>query len=55
MKKFPVPNNEEERLNRLSYYGLKDIGADSELLIFAEAASLITQCPSAFIGMMEED
>lgn len=39
----------------MSYYGLKDIGADSELLIFAEAASLITQCPSAFIGMMEED
>lgn len=55
MKTFPKPENEEQRLNKLAYYGLKNMPKNADLDVFAEAACLITNCAASLIGMMEDD
>lgn len=55
MKQFPLPANEEARLNKLAYYDLVNLAKDQDLDVFSEAASLITDCPVALIGVMERD
>lgn len=55
MKKYPLPANEQERLARLAAYDLLGLEKDPDLDVFAEAASLITDCPISLIAMMEKD
>lgn len=55
MKKYPVPENEAERLERLKIYDLLNLGKDPDLDVFAEAACLIADCPSSLIAMMEQE
>ncbi len=55
MKKFPLPENEEARLNKLAYYDLLNMAKDQDLDVFSEAACLATDCPVSLIGMMEKD
>lgn len=55
MKNYPVPSEELERIHRLQSYGLLGLGKEPELDVFAQAACLISDCPSALIAMMEED
>ncbi|SKB64503.1 PAS domain S-box-containing protein [Sphingobacterium nematocida] len=55
MKNYPVPPDELERIHRLQSYGLLGLGKEPELDVFAQAACLISDCPSALIAMMEED
>lgn len=53
MNKYPVPENEAERLERLKIYDLLNLGKDPDLDVFAEAACLIADCPASLIAMME--
>jgi len=55
MKKFPKPNNEKNRLEKLSFYGLHNLPKDPDLDVFAEAACLITDCAASLIAMMESE
>lgn len=55
MENFPIPSNEIERIQRLELYDLKGLGKEPNLDVFAQAACLITDCPSSLIAMMEED
>lgn len=55
MKNYPVPPDELERIHRLQSYGLLGLGKEPELDVFAQAACLISDCPSSLIAMMEED
>lgn len=55
MKKYPIPTNEEGRIKKLEFFGLLNLGKDSQLDVFAEAACLVTDCPAALIAMMESD
>lgn len=53
MDNFPIPANEIERLERLELYNLIGLDKDPELDVFAQAACLITDCPSSLITLME--
>ncbi|WP_292008948.1 response regulator [Chryseobacterium sp.] len=55
MEKFPIPINEEERIRKLEFFDLLNLGKDPQLDVFTEAACLVTHCPSALIGMMESE
>lgn len=55
MTTYPMPPNENQRLESLKLHELLDLKKDPELDIFAEAACLITDCPVAIIGVMEAD
>ncbi|MGO4708816.1 GAF domain-containing protein [Chryseobacterium sp. 2TAF14] len=55
MDKYPVPDNEYERINKLKLFDLLQLEKDPQLDIFAETASLITDCPAALIAMMESE
>lgn len=55
MMNFPMPGNENKRLEKLAYYGLQNLGKEPELDVFAEAACLITDCAASLIAMMESD
>lgn len=55
MKKYPIPANEEERIRKLEFFGLLNLGKDPQLDVFAEAACLVTDCPAALIAMMESE
>ena len=47
-----MPDNEEERIKKLEFLDLLDLGKDPELDVFAEVASLITNCPVSLISIM---
>ncbi|MFL9833412.1 response regulator [Chryseobacterium terrae] len=55
MDKYPLPDNEEGRINKLEFFDLLQLGKDPQLDIFAETAALITDCPAALIGIMESE
>ncbi|CAM2948368.1 histidine kinase [Chryseobacterium flavum] len=55
MKKYPIPANEEERIRKLEFFDLLNLGKDPQLDVFAETACLITNCPAALIAMMESE
>lgn len=55
MDKYPMPSNENERINKLKFFDLLKLKKDPQLDIFAEAACLIADCPASLIGMMESD
>ena len=55
MNIYPVPNHEEQRLKKLEFFELLDLGKDPELDVFAEGACLIADCPASLIAMMEEE
>ena len=52
---FPMPGNENKRLEKLAYYGLQNLAKESDLDVFAEAACLITDCSASLIAMMESE
>lgn len=55
MDKYPVPANEDGRINKLKFFDLLQLKKDPQLDIFAETASLIADCPAALIAMMESE
>lgn len=55
MKKYPIPANEAERLEKLASYDLIGLGKDPDLDVFAQAAGLMADCPVSLIAMMEKD
>ena len=55
MEHYPFPDNEVERIQRLHLYDLHGLGKEPSLDVFAQAACLITDCPSSLIAMMEEE
>lgn len=54
MTVYPVPDHEEERIKKLEFFNLLNLGKDPELDVFAEGACLIADCPASLIAMMEE-
>jgi PAS domain S-box-containing protein len=55
MDKYPVPDNEDGRINKLKFFDLLQMPKDPQLDIFAETAALIADCPAALIAMMESE
>lgn len=55
MINYPLPGNEQERLKKLAYYGLQNLGKEPDLDVFTEAACLITNCAASLVAMMEYD
>ncbi|SDI53369.1 PAS domain S-box-containing protein [Chryseobacterium taeanense] len=55
MDKYPVPDNEYGRINKLKFFDLLQLEKDPQLDIFAETACLIADCPASLIGIMESD
>ena len=55
MYNHPLPADEQERLKKLEYLNLLDLGKDPELDVFAEGASLIAGCPVSLISVMTKD
>ncbi len=55
MLNYPFPENEVERIKRLTTYDLKGLGKEPEFDVFAEAACLITDCRYSIIAIMEEE
>lgn len=55
MDKYPVPANEEARIDKLKFFDLLQLEKDPQLDIFAETACLITDCPASLIAMMESE
>lgn len=55
MKKFPLPENEEERLEKLALHNLLDLGKYPDLDVLAQSAALLTDCPASLIAVMERD
>ncbi|QXU43655.1 response regulator [Pedobacter sp. D749] len=55
MDKYPVPANEDGRINKLKFFDLLQLKKDPQLDIFAETAALIADCPAALIAMMESE
>ncbi len=53
MSDFPLPGNEEARLERLALLDLINLPKDPELDIFAETICIITDSPAALISVME--
>ncbi|MGK9121151.1 response regulator [Olivibacter jilunii] len=55
MRKFPIAENEPERIKQLKNYELLQPGRDPELDVFTKSASLICQSPIAFIAIIGEN
>ncbi len=55
MNKYPLPKNEEARIERLAFLNLLNLEKDSNLDVLAESACLITDCPASLIAIMERD
>ena len=55
MDKYPVPANEERRINKLNFFNLLKLKKDPQFDIFTETAALIADCPAALIAMMESE
>ncbi len=55
MSKYPLPENELERIHKLKAYELLRSGKDPNLDIFVKAAQLIGNCPVAFVTIIGED
>ncbi|MDF2931509.1 MAG: response regulator [Chryseobacterium sp.] len=55
MDKYPVPANEDGRINKLKFFDLLQLEKDPQLDIFAETACLIADCPASLIAMMESE
>ena len=55
MTPHPVPDNENQRLQRLRKYDLIGLGKESDFDIFAQSAVALTGCAAALVAVMEED
>ncbi|RKS97526.1 response regulator [Chryseobacterium defluvii] len=55
MNKYPIPENEEERIKKLEFFDLLNLGKDPQLDVFAEVACLVCNCSASLIAMMERD
>lgn len=55
MNKYPLPENEAERLKKLDFLNLLNLGKDPQFDVFAETACLISHCPSSLIAIMRSD
>ncbi|WP_312766181.1 response regulator [Epilithonimonas sp.] len=55
MNRYPLPDNEAERLKKLDFLDLLNLGKDPQFDVFAETACLISQCPSSLIAIMRSD
>ncbi|CAA7194612.1 response regulator [Chryseobacterium potabilaquae] len=55
MSKFPIPDNEDERLKKIEFLDLLNLGKDPQFDVFAEIACLVADCPASLIAMMERE
>lgn len=55
MKKNILPDNEIERLKKLEFFDLLNLGKDPQFDVFAETACLIADCPASLIAIMESE
>lgn len=55
MSKYPIPANEDERLKKLDFLNLLNLGKDPQFDVFAETACLISGCQSSLISLMRSD
>ncbi|MFC7346023.1 response regulator [Chryseobacterium zhengzhouense] len=55
MTKYIIPDNETERLKKLEFFDLLNLGKDPQFDVFAETACLIADCPSSLISIMESE
>jgi len=55
MKKYPIPENEAKRINKMEFYGLLNLPKDPELDVFTETACLIADCSASLVAMMESE
>jgi len=53
MNKYPVPDNENERIKKLELLNLLNLPKDPQLDVFAETACLVSGCENALIAIME--
>lgn len=53
INKYPVPDNEKERIKKLELLNLLDLPKDPQLDVFAETACLVSGCENALIAIME--
>jgi len=51
--KYPVPENENERIKKLELLNLLGLPKDPQLDVFAETACLVSGCENALIAIME--
>lgn len=55
MTQYPIPKNEDQRLQRLQKYDLIGLNKDSDFDIFAQSAVALTGCAAALVAVMEKD
>ncbi|MCY0979245.1 response regulator [Chryseobacterium wangxinyae] len=55
MLNYTLSDNELERLKKLEYFDLLNLGKDPQFDIFAETACLIADCPVSLISIMESE
>lgn len=55
MLNYKIPHNESERLKKLEFFDLLNLGKDPQFDVFAETACLIADCPSSLISIMESE
>ncbi|WP_262152451.1 response regulator [Chryseobacterium foetidum] len=48
-----LPANEEDRLKKLEFFDLLNLGKDPQFDVFAETACLIADCPASLISIMD--
>ncbi|MFY1047192.1 PAS domain S-box protein [Chryseobacterium sp. GP-SGM7] len=55
MLNYIIPDNEEDRLKKLAFFDLLNLGKDPQFDVFAETACLIADCPASLISIMESE
>lgn len=55
MMKNSIPDNEIERVKKLEFFHLLNLGKDHQFDVFAETACLIADCPASLIAIMESE
>ncbi|RZJ49814.1 MAG: response regulator [Chryseobacterium sp.] len=55
MLNYKIPVNESERLKKLEFFDLLNLGKDPQFDVFAETACLIANCPASLISIMESE
>jgi len=55
MLNYIIPDNEIDRLKKLEFFDLLNLGKDPQFDVFAETACLIADCPASIISIMESE
>lgn len=55
MLNYILPANEVDRLKKIEFFNLLNLGKDPQFDVFAETACLIADCPASLISIMESE